>query len=91
MNSRPLTAMLLVAASLGPICIRAQNAAAIEQVMVSISLQAKELDVALENLGVICKTLRGTDADASRRSPMPDVNLRALSMRRYPSVLSSGT
>ena len=63
MNSRSLTvALLLTAASLGCMPVSAQNAAAIEQVMVSISMQTNRLDTALDTLAVIGKNLRGADA-----------------------------
>jgi hypothetical protein len=40
----------------------AQNAAAIEQVMVGVSMQTKRLDTALANLGELGKALHGADA-----------------------------
>ncbi len=63
MSSKSLTAaVLLMAASFGGISVRAQNAAVIEQVMVNISMQTNRLDRALENLGVIGKSLHGAEA-----------------------------
>lgn len=63
MNSRSLTAaVLLIAGSFGSITVRAQNANAIEQVMVNVSMQTNRLGVALENLGAIGKSLHGADA-----------------------------
>ena len=60
MNSKSLTAaVLLIGGSFGCIAVRAQHAAAIEQVMVSISMQTKRLDTALDNLGVIGKITSG--------------------------------
>jgi hypothetical protein len=55
-------AVLLIAGSFGGVAARAQNVAAIEQVMVSVSRQTIRLDTALENLGVIGKNLHGADA-----------------------------
>jgi hypothetical protein len=63
MNSRSLTVgVLLIAGSMGCMPLQAQDATAIEQVMVSVSVQTKRLDTALDNLGVIGKSLHGADA-----------------------------
>jgi hypothetical protein len=63
MNSRSLTAAaLLVAASAGCLPSRAQDASAIEQVMVGVSVQTRRLDTALDNLGAIGRSLHGADA-----------------------------
>jgi hypothetical protein len=63
MNSKSLiAAALLIAGSFGAIPARAQNVAAIEEVMVSVSRQTIRLDTALENLGTIGKSLHGADA-----------------------------
>jgi hypothetical protein len=63
MSSRSLTVtVLLIAGSVGAIPARAQNANAIEQVMVNVSMQTTRLDAALENLGAIGKNLHGADA-----------------------------
>jgi hypothetical protein len=62
MNSRSLTAAaLLIAAGASGLSAQAQDAASVEQVMVSVSVQTKRLDTALTNLGVIGKNLHGAD------------------------------
>jgi hypothetical protein len=44
---------------------RAQTVAAVEQVMVGVSVQTKQLDIALTNLSEISKSLHGTDAEGA--------------------------
>jgi hypothetical protein len=66
MQARAIAAVVAVAGALiasDPAC--AQSVAAVEQVMVGVSAQSKQLDAALANLGAIAKTLHGTDADGA--------------------------
>ncbi len=56
--SAALVAATLLASKAG----HAQNAAAIERVMVEVSLQTRRLDTALANLGELGEALHGADA-----------------------------
>jgi hypothetical protein len=63
MYTRAFASVALVAAAVfvnSP--ARAQSTAAVEQVMVGVSMQTKALDTALTNLGQIEKSLHGADA-----------------------------
>jgi len=57
------TATLLAAALLANLPTRAQTLVAVEHVMVGVSAQSKQLDVALANLNEIAKSLQGTDVE----------------------------
>jgi hypothetical protein len=61
-----MTTVVLVAAALFAISSAgAQTVAAVEQVMVGVSAQTKQLDAALASLGDISKGLHGADADSA--------------------------
>jgi hypothetical protein len=64
MHARPLVTVASVAAILMTnLPARAQTVAAVEQVMVGVSAQTKQLDIALGNLSEISKSLHGADAE----------------------------
>jgi hypothetical protein len=66
MHARSMTTVVLVAAALFAISSAgAQTVAAVEQVMVGVSAQTKQLDAALASLGDISKGLHGADADSA--------------------------
>jgi hypothetical protein len=58
-------AVLVVGALLGSDRAGAQTVAAVEQVMVGVSTQTRQLDTALANLGEISKGLHGTEGDSA--------------------------
>jgi hypothetical protein len=66
MYAKPLAAVVLVVGALaGSDRAGAQTVAAVEQVMVGVSLQTKRLDTALANLSEISKSLHGTEGDSA--------------------------
>jgi hypothetical protein len=63
MYTRSFASVALIAGTvLASGAAHAQSAAAVEQVMVGVSMQTKALDTALNNLGQIEKKLHGADA-----------------------------
>jgi hypothetical protein len=56
-------ALLFTGAAFAGHPVRAQNIAAVEQVMVGVSTQTKQLDTALASLGKVSKDLHGSDAE----------------------------
>jgi hypothetical protein len=65
MHARSMTAVVLVAVALfATSSAGAQTVAAVEQVMVGVSVQSKQLDAALASLGDMSKGLLGADANS---------------------------
>ena len=66
MYAKPLAAAALVVGILfGSDRAAAQTVAAVEQVMVGVSTQSKQLDAALANLGEISKGLHGAEGESA--------------------------
>lgn len=66
MSVKPLAAVaLVVGALLGSDRASAQTVTAVEQVMVGVSTQTRQLDAALANLSEISKSLHGSESDSA--------------------------